>query len=121
MRAAADRGHFTLPDPLIERLDDEDEQVRRNANEAMTKLSGKSFDPSGGRDRSSSAAGGKEYRKWRNEKAEKEAEKSMRLAETLEKAQRGDAAKQWYQRVAQNYPNTEAANKAAQRIKALSP
>jgi hypothetical protein len=105
---------------LNDRLDDDDEQVRRNANEALTKLSGKRFDPSGGRDRTSSAAAGKEYRKWCHEMAEKVAEKNMRLAEALEGHKRSDAAKQWYQRIVDSQPNTDAAKQAAQRIKALS-
>jgi TolA-binding protein len=43
----------------------------------------------------------------------------LRLAESLEQNHRKDAAKKWYRRIIAEFPRTEAAAKAAARIKSL--
>jgi Carboxypeptidase regulatory-like domain/von Willebrand factor type A domain len=121
VQAAADRGRFTQPNPLIERLSDPDQAVRQSAYDALVKTAGQDVGPGDCSDRSRCESAAKEWHNVFNARAEKAAEKTLRLAESFEKNNRSDTAVEWYQRVIERYPNSEAAKTAASRLKALGP
>lgn len=119
LQTVANRGRFSHPEALIQKLDDADQDVRRAARDGLAKVSGKDFCPVCS-ERSQFQEAGKKWTQLYKDKAEGQAEKNLILAEKLEKNQRNDAARQWYERIQRENPNTEAAVKAAIRLRALS-
>lgn len=119
LQAAAQRGRFAQPAQLIKKLTDPDLRVRQSAYDALVKTAGKDLGPGDCSDLSRCAAAAKEWSTWHNAKAEGEAEKTLRLAESFETHKKNDKAREWYQKVIQKHPTTEAAAKAAAKLKSL--
>ena len=119
LEAAAERNRFTQPGQLIKKLTDADARVRQSAHDALAKTAGRDLGPGDCSDLSRCTAAAKEWNKWFNEKAEGEAVKTLRLAESFDTNKKPDQAREWYQKVVQKHPNTEAATKAAAKLKSL--
>lgn len=119
LEAAAERSKFAQPNHLIGKLTDQDLQVRQSAHAALVKTANKDFGPGDCTDMKKCEAAAKAWNKWYNEKAEGEAEKTLRLAESFESNKKPDQARDWYQKVIQKHPGTEAAAKAATKLKSL--
>lgn len=118
VQLVANRGGSSQLQNLIQRLGDPDTQVRQIAHDALTKIAKKSMGPGDCSDLSRCQAAIKEWNKWVNEKSETQADKILRLGESFESNHRLDTAREWYRRVIQKFPNTEAAEKAAEKLKA---
>jgi hypothetical protein len=119
LQTAAERGRFSHPEQLIKKMTDSDLRVRQSAYDALVKTAGKDLGPGDCSDLSRCAAAAKEWSRWHNAKAEGEAEKTLRLAESFETHKKNDKAREWYQKVIQKHPTTEAAAKAAEKLKSL--
>lgn len=119
LEAAAERSKFAQPSHLIAKLTDQDLQVRQSAHAALVKTANKDFGPGDCTDMTKCEVAAKAWNKWYNEKAEGEAEKTLRLAESFESNKRNDQARDWYQKVIQKHPGTDAAAKAASKLKSL--
>jgi len=117
VQVAADRDRFHVPQRLIPMLTDADFSVRQSAHDALAKAAGKDLGPGDCSDVAVCAAAAKEWQKWYGGRLETEADKILRLAESFETLQRADAAREWFQKIVDKFPGTEAAKRAAAKLK----
>lgn len=116
LEEAERRARFSLPGALIECLTDGDEQIRQSARHALQKLSSEDFGPATGADLAAAKTAAQKWKEWHGGRAETEAQRQMTLAQSLEKKQNRDAAKQRYAEIVQKYPDTKVADQARARI-----